>query len=175
MTNAISATAHLTAFDNVLVAHLLAEALSMLENDQPSARRHIERAYSLAHGEVVLTPARTGRLAEWQLRRIEAFVQEHLGTALRIADAAACIKLSTSYFSRAFKASKGMSYSEYITLQRVTRAKRLLLTTELAIVDIALVCGFSDQPHLTRIFRQLVGLPPFAWRRQQAAPLAQAS
>ncbi|MGQ4827916.1 helix-turn-helix domain-containing protein [Enterococcus faecalis] len=33
--------------------------------------------------------------------------------------------------------------------------------------DIALMCGFGDQSHFTRVFRQIAGTSPGAWRRSQ--------
>jgi AraC family transcriptional regulator len=45
-----------------------------------------------------------------------------------------------------------------------------MLTTDASLSDIALRCGFSDQAHLCKHFRQAAGQPPAAWRRAQAAP-----
>jgi AraC-like DNA-binding protein len=160
----VAAPAGLPSFDSALVARLLAEALTILDNDRANARRHIERAYVLAQGETVTTAAK-GLLADWQVRRVDRFIVGHIATPLRIRDAAACVNLSAGYFSRAFKASKGVPYSEYVTAKRVTLAKQLLLTTHDPIAEIALACGFSDQSHLTRLFRATVGVPPGTWRR----------
>lgn len=165
MSDAYFTTSHIAQSDNLLVARLLATALSILDVDQCAARRHIERAYTVAHGEV--TPrACKGLLADWQVRRVERFVQSQIDTPLRICEAAESVRLSASYFSRAFKASKGVSYSEFVAHQRIVRAKELLLTTDDPIAEIALACGFADQSHMTRLFRRAVGLPPRAWRHQ---------
>ena len=153
--------------DHVLVARLLATALSILDVDQCKARRHIEHAYTVAHGEATPRLSR-GLLADWQVRRVEHFVQSHIDTSLRICEAAQSVGLSASYFSRAFKASKGVPYSEFVAHQRIVRAKEMLLTTDLPIAEIALACGFADQSHMTRLFHRAVGLPPRAWRHQNA-------
>jgi len=167
MSDAHFTTAHVAPFDNQLVARLLATALSMFDVDQCAARLHIERAHTVTHREV--TPrACKALLADWQVRRIEHFVQSHIDTPLRICEAAESVRLSASYFSRAFKASKGISYSEFVAHQRIVRAKELLLTTDDPIAEIALACGFADQSHMTRLFHRAVGLPPRAWRHQNA-------
>jgi len=41
----------------------------------------------------------------------------------------------------------------------------LMLLTEYPLSQLALDCGFTDQPHLTRLFRRIVGITPAAWRR----------
>ena len=75
-----------------------------------------------------------------------------------------------AYFSRAFKASVSVSYSEFVTRMRLDLAKHLLLTTDRPIAEIALICGLSDQSHLTRLFSRSVGFPPRAWRRRPSRP-----
>jgi AraC-like DNA-binding protein len=64
--------------------------------------------------------------------------------------------------------------------RRVELAARYMLTTDAPLSDIALRCGFADQPHLCKSYRQAVGQTPAAWRRvhrlqpeQNATPLAE--
>jgi AraC family transcriptional regulator len=49
--------------------------------------------------------------------------------------------------------------------ERLDLAKRLLLTSDTSIAEVALLCGLADQAHLTRLFSRTEGLPPRAWRR----------
>jgi AraC-like DNA-binding protein len=85
---------------------------------------------------------------------------------LRIELVAKHVQLSASYFSRAFKATAGVSYSAFLVNVRIELAKQLLLTTDIPISEVALACGLADQSHLTRLFGRVVGLPPNTWRRQ---------
>jgi AraC family transcriptional regulator len=150
-----------------LVAQLLGEALTLFDQDRNGARRRIEHAFALSrtHNDNKLMES-GGMLAGWQLRRAAGYIENNLDTSFRIEDVANLVNLSASYFSRAFKASVGVCYSEFVTQARLALAKRLLLTTELSIAEITLMCGFSDQPHLTRVFGRAVGMPPCTWRRQ---------
>ena len=50
---------------------------------------------------------------------------------------------------------------------RIAEAKKHLSQQHLPLSDIALMCGFGDQSHFTRVFRQLAGTSPGAWRRNQ--------
>lgn len=166
MTIGLSPSGSPPLVDHFLVARLLAEALSKFDYDKRSARLHIERAFVVAQGEVASRPNK-GLLADWQVTRVRRFVEECIATPLRITEAAARVNLSPSYFSRAFKASLGLPFSAFVTRYRITCAKQMLVMTEDPLAEIALACGFADQPHLTRLFRLTVGLPPGAWRRQQ--------
>ena len=154
------------SMDHRLINALLCEALSLLDQDQASARRRIESARSLIqlHGHEERPKHRL--MAEWQLRRAKEFMQKNLAAPLRIEVVARHVQLSASHFSRAFKATAGVSYSDFLAKIRIGHAKQLLLTTGISISEVALACGLADQSHLTRMFGRVVGLPPNAWRRQ---------
>lgn len=154
--------------DGNLIATLLGEALANFEMNRDIARRRIEDAFSLVRPERSAMPTPPNALAAWQLRRVENFILGNLESPMHLVDVARLINLSISHFSRAFKAAKGIPYKTYVLQARVEQAKHLLLTTDNPIVEISLMCGFCDQSHLTRSFRQATGASPRTWRRQMA-------
>jgi transcriptional regulator GlxA family with amidase domain len=109
-------------------------------------------------------------LAPWQVRRVLAHIDANLSTPIRNEDLAAVARLSTSHFNVAFRNSVGESPHEYVIRRRVERAQGLMLSTDKPLSDIAAECGLADQPHLTRLFRRIVGESPAAWRRARLSP-----
>jgi AraC-like DNA-binding protein len=59
-----------------------------------------------------------------------------------------------------------MAPHRWLLRHRIDRAKALLRGSEAPLAEIADACGFSDQSHLTRVFRSLTGTSPGAWRRE---------
>jgi len=149
-------------------AVLLEEALKLLDRDLPGARRRIEDARRL-FDQRRQTCGKNGHLADWQLMRARKYIAENLHARLRIGTVARMVNLSPSYFSRAFKASEGVPFSDFVLVSRIELAKQLLATTHQSIAQIALECGLADQSHLTRIFNRFVGVPPRAWRCRSVA------
>lgn len=76
--------------------------------------------------------------------------------------------LSPAQFTRAFKAATGFAPSAWQQLAKVEKAKFHLREDRLPIADIAILCGFSDQSHLTRIFKRFTMMTPAAWRTAEA-------
>lgn len=72
--------------------------------------------------------------------------------------------VSKSHLSRQFKNSTGFGLNEYITIVRIKNAERLILTTDLAITDIATKCGFNDSNYFSSVFKKLKGIPPLKFR-----------
>jgi AraC family transcriptional regulator len=95
-----------------------------------------------------------------------AYMQSHLAENISLSAIATELDMSQYYFCRLFKQSMGITPHQYVTQQRILRAKELLKCSGLAISDIALKCGFTDQAHLTTQFRKVVGVTPRAYRNQ---------
>ena len=110
----------------------------------------------------------TGGLAPWQMRRLDCFVEAHLGEDLSLDSLAQQAGVSRSHLGRAFKHTVGQSPFEWVRAKRIERAKQLLAEGRVPLAEIAIATGFADQAHLTRAFGRLVGLPPGAWQRVQA-------
>jgi AraC family transcriptional regulator len=112
-----------------------------------------------------------GGLASWQARRTLDYIEANLGSKMGIGELAGVVSLSRSHFSRAFKSSLGLSPMEYVAVRRVERAKALISSTKEPLAEVALACGFADQPHFNRRFRDIIGTSPGRWRRSNMVAL----
>ena len=89
----------------------------------------------------------------------------NLGRDITLSELANECGLSLSYFTRAFKRSTGDAPHRWLLRQRVQHAKTLLREKQMSLAEIAIVCGFSDQSHFTRVFGAHIGQAPGVWRR----------
>jgi AraC family transcriptional regulator len=106
-----------------------------------------------------------GGLAPWQERRATEILRANLKRGVALKEVARECGLSVGYFSHAFRRTLGVAPHKWLTEQRVVLSKEKLRDNGLSLSDVAAECGFSDQSHLTRAFRQTVGISPGAWRR----------
>ena len=152
---------------------LLDTAGTEIERDREAAKILIARASSLLQIEVERRAATTrratasGGLAAWQVHRVRGFIESHLDEAIRVEDLSEMVRLSAAHFSRAFKRSIGEAPHTYLVRRRLDRARHLMLTSDTALSEVALACGFADQAHLSRLFRRCTGQSPAAWRRER--------
>ena len=124
---------------------------------------HVVKTYGNA---AVPDETASGGLSPWQLRRVLDFISAHLSDDHSIAELARECGLSSGYFSRAFRQTTGETPHQWVIRRKVERARQLLLGNGLGLADIALVCGFVDQSHFTRVFTKLEGESPGRWRRR---------
>ena len=108
---------------------------------------------------------RRGGLAPWQLRRATEYMTERLAGPVLLKDLAGQTGLSPSRFGRAFKLSMGISPHRWQMNLRVLEAQEMLRDGKRSQADIALATGFAEQSHFSRVFKEVVGVPPGAWQR----------
>ena len=126
---------------------------------------HVERALALVQRQSISTEHDV--LALWRRKRILTYIDAHLTDTLRIAELAQQFRLSTSHLSKVFKSHFGLSLAAYVRLQRMRRAREIMLTTSKSLVEIAFECGLSDQSHFTRVFRCVMRETPGRWRARK--------
>lgn len=167
----------LTLANSREILGLLVQAMSYAQEDQAIALDFVRKASRLHRLRPKIPPSGrhqtpAGGLAPWQRGRVKSFISERISTSIALEELAQLVKLSTGYFSTAFKVSFGISPHSYIVKQRVELAKRKMCLTEASLSEIALDCGLADQAHLSRVFRRATGTTPSAWRRYAVRKLA---
>jgi AraC-like DNA-binding protein len=99
------------------------------------------------------------------VERMAALIAEQYQQPLKVAEIAAAAGLHPHYATTLFRASLGVGLSEYLTQSRIAHAQRLLLTTNLPVLDIMHEVGFRSTSRFHEAFVQACGMTPGAFRR----------
>jgi AraC-like DNA-binding protein len=144
--------------DETLSRHMAAlTGLLSIDQDAPTRSRCIERIAArlrekhIAHGPAPRRDQHIGSAL--------AYLQKRPDQVATIDDLAAAAGLSTGRFCHAFKQRVGIPPYDY-ALQARVRMARELLTHSTSLADAACAAGFSDQSHLTRMFKRYTGITP---------------
>lgn len=97
--------------------------------------------------------------AECSIDRAVALLEGSLEQNISLDTLASLCNVSRFKLIRQFKSEYGVPPHRFHIHVRIRRAKQMLLQQR-SLVDTALACGFSDQSHLTRHFKQIVGVTP---------------
>jgi AraC-like DNA-binding protein len=124
------------------------------------------RLDALDSGTIAAEQEQRGGLPARMLKSIEEYIDVHLEKELRVEELASHLGISPSYFARSFRSSVGLAPHAYVMRRRLLRAQELLASTDLPLIDIALVTGFADQSHFSRRFHEITGVPPRTFRLQ---------
>ncbi|WP_298838059.1 AraC family transcriptional regulator [uncultured Roseobacter sp.] len=113
--------------------------------------------------------AMTARFTSAHYNRVLAFIRARLDQTITVDDMASEAGMSPSHFSRVFKETLGSAPMQYVLAYRVEQAGRMMQDPALPLSAIAMACGFADQAHFSRSFKQLTGKTPRAFRNELAA------
>src|SRR5262249_43171902 len=106
---------------------------------------------------------RTLAIAPNRLKRAEEYMRSRLDGEPSLVEIASAAGMSLFHFAKAFKQQTGQSPHQYLTAQRLLRARTLLHARRVAIGQIARSVGLSHA-HFTAVFTRHLGMTPTKFR-----------
>jgi len=163
---------------DIFIEHVADQILREMQAETSTGRLLIESLGNALSAHLVhsysATSVRPKHLAGAQkpldpkrLSRVTEFISASVERDFTVNDLASVACMSPAHFSRSFKAATGTAPHEYVSRQRLDLAKRLLVTSDRLLVDIAYAAGFSSQANFNRAFRKAVGTTPSMYRGQK--------
>jgi AraC family transcriptional regulator len=122
---------------------------------------HILRNYA---DVVFRKPKVYGGLSRAQKSLVVQYVEDNIERNISLAELANLVQLSGFYFTRKFRIDFGCPPHAYVIQRRLEHAKRQLARKDVPLKCVAANCGFSDQSHMNRLFRRVLGFTPAAYR-----------
>lgn len=102
----------------------------------------------------------------YEFGKVLSYLEQNYAKPISLAELAKLANMSKRSFQRQFKEALNMSPIDYLLDLRLQHAERMLNQTQKSISEIAFACGFSDSNYFTRQFRNKMGIPPTAFRKQ---------
>jgi len=156
---------------DVTLADRLRSAHSVLESDSDDLRKEcalletlgalVIRHASTRPGDNDAAPAPRSNTA---LLRVRDLLEAEYARTVTIRELAAEAGLSTFHLIRVFRAAFGLPPYKYLEQVRIQQARRLI-RLGLPLTHVVHATGFSDQSHLTRYFKRIVGVTPGTYAR----------
>ena len=94
------------------------------------------------------------------------YIETHLDRRLDLDTLARAADYSKYHLHRMFTAVAGMTPHDYILRRQLTHAARLLLYSEMPVLDIALLCGYESRQSFTSAFREMYKMTPARFRKE---------
>jgi AraC family transcriptional regulator len=102
------------------------------------------------------------------LLRAQNLLHDTFAEPIRMADVASAVGVHPAHLARTFRIHFKTSMGSYVRRLRLEWAAGELAQSQASLADVALAAGFSDQAHLTRLFKRHFGCTPgrYRWLRQ---------
>ncbi|MEK3883109.1 response regulator [Paenibacillus sp. PL2-23] len=109
--------------------------------------------------------------SEHSITEAKTYMDRNLFRDMSVEEAASHVGLSTSYFSLLFKQTFGETFIEYVTRQRMEKAKSLLAETQKSVAAIAREVGYAERRYFTKVFMKYTGDNPTDYRSKFGLPV----
>ncbi len=100
-------------------------------------------------------------------KKVIGYIGNNYGRNITSADVAKELFYTQSYFCRNFKSNFHSTFSSYLSMYRISKAKSMLENDNFKISEIAEICGFESPEYFTRCFKNKFGIPPLKFRKGQ--------
>lgn len=100
-----------------------------------------------------------------RVNRIHEYLMKNYREEINLDQIAELVHLAPASVCRFFKSSTGMTLFEYLNKIKIDYSCRLLLNTDLNVVDISYDCGFNNLSHFNKQFRKFIHQTPTQYRR----------
>lgn len=101
------------------------------------------------------------------IRRAQSYLEENFDQEITVKTVALAAGISEGYLQRLYKKETGTTVMDEILRLRVEKAKLLLESSTLPVIDVAVNAGFNSRQHFSAIFAQMTGCSPAAFRKSR--------
>lgn len=168
MANAISISARAAlrggvAYDvSMSMADFYMHETSKLQSKEGLEKLFVKMLLDFAKKSAAVNKSRyQSGLASKVNKEIQSYLYEKI-TPTRIAKN---LNMNLTYICRKFKEDTGETISDHINNMKIQEAKRLLLVTDTAIIDIAIQLGFTSRSYFNRVFKKWAHDTPLSYRQ----------
>lgn len=156
----------------VVQDEVLASSIRSLHIVLERSQDHLEKqaflieilsAILLRHADINVRPIQSNKEHQ-AVRLIKEYLHDNFRSNISLEQLVEITSLNRSYLIRVFRQAVGMPPYNYLTQIRVRKAKQLL-EQGMSVADVAIAVGMSDQSHLTRHFKRIVGITPGHYRK----------
>ena len=101
-----------------------------------------------------------------KISQIADYVSRNFSEDMSVVDVAKHIHMHPASATKLFKKVCGLSLMHYITQHRIFHAQRLLLSTDMKIIDVALESGYQSASRFYAAFKEFCGVSPQEYRQK---------
>ncbi|WP_373230049.1 response regulator [Cohnella sp.] len=91
------------------------------------------------------------------------YLNSHIDQDVTLTECAAYVHLSVSYYSSLFKKVTGMTVTQYVTAERINKAKSMLVSG-LTVQEVASAVGYEERRYFSDMFKRTTGMTPSEFR-----------
>lgn len=107
-----------------------------------------------------------GNLKDSYIKEAISFIERNYSYSITVEDIAAYCNLNRNYLGKIFKENTNQTLQHFLMYYRMNRAAELLKLSNMTVNDVGKACGYPNQLHFSRAFKNIFGISPNHWREK---------
>lgn len=103
------------------------------------------------------------------IQKAKDYIHNHYQNGITLEEVASYVFMNENYFSTLFRKKSGTTFRDYLKNYRIEKAKKLLVTTDLPIYEIAAQVGYNEPAHFVRAFKSITNKSPSDYRKKKSS------
>ena len=99
------------------------------------------------------------------VKKAQSMIHEFYADGITLGEIADRLNMTQEYLGSQFHKELGVPFSVYIRNYRLSKAKELLIGTQLKQYEVAERVGYTDAKYFARVFKEFVGMSPAEYRK----------
>ena len=136
-----------------------------------SMRRYPVSDYLLRYFQTALLMELAGEFtvsedtdSSMEIFRIQDWILHHYAQTITVSQIAEIFHYNSAYLSSLYKKTTGVPLKQYINHVRIDAAKKMLISSDSSLKEIAFRCGYTDEKYFFKVFKQLENMTPTEYR-----------
>lgn len=146
------------------------EIMHIVDNPFNSPINQIGHLYlffdALTRGSATKRTLPTGNLKDFYVKEAISFIEQNYSYPITVEDVAAFCNLNRNYLGKLFKENTNQTLQHFLMYYRMNRAAELLKLSDMTVNEVGKQCGYQNQLHFSRAFKNIFGISPNHWREK---------
>lgn len=150
--------------------YLKGEIMHLIDNPHNSAINQIGHLYLFLDGLIRGSAGRktltSGKMRDTYVKEAISFIEQNYCYEISVEDVARYCNLNRNYLSKLFKENMNQTLQHFLMYYRMNRASEYLKYSDMTVGEVGKMCGYQNQLHFSRAFKNIFGTSPNHWREQ---------
>ncbi len=155
-----------------LHVYIKSEIMQLVDNPYNSDVNQIGHLYLFfdglirGGGAIAKGSQSSGKLRDAYVREAISFIEQNYGDDITVEDIADYCSLNRNYLGKLFKENTNQTLQHFLIYYRMTKASEYLKYSDMTVGEIGKMCGYQNQLHFSRAFKNIYGVSPNHWREK---------
>ncbi|HOE07644.1 MAG TPA: AraC family transcriptional regulator [Treponemataceae bacterium] len=147
-------------------AGVFVDELRLISHSFNAARDHLSENSNEENTGNLFIRAEHEKYKNKTVLEVKKYIKDNIRKKLYLTDIASHFCLTPNYFSQLFTKAAGITITEFVTIEKIKEAKKMLQSGDIKIYEISDTLGFESAFYFSKVFKKVTGFSPKEYQKK---------